>query len=385
MPHPAFPRLGWRSYPNFAAIGPLPEIAREAVLAALDAQATHGVAAVVDLVHGGEPARAVIAHLVDASPADVALTSSTSDGLVLVASCFPWQRGDAVVVFDDEFPANLTPWQQAAQTFGLEVRTAPLAPFHASVDAGLDALRPLLADGRVRMVAVSAVQFRTGLRMPTGAIARLAHAAGARLCVDAIQAAGATPFSMADGPVDYAAGGGQKWLCGPIGTGWLAAAPDAWAALEPRLASWLSHHDAFAYLGAAPGLLRAERPLRRDRAIAEGGTRAWPLLAGLAASARLVADADPRATFAHAQAWIDRLEPALLARGFRSLRAADAASRSCILVVEPPQPGSAGRWQQRLAEAGVSVSTPDGLLRFAPSFPTALDEVDLVISTLDAA
>src|SRR5262249_30545396 len=161
---------------------------------------------------------------------------NTSRGMSDVALCFPWRRGDRVILFEGEFPANVTPWQRAAETFGLSIAWVPLSAFHdgaasgpkpragmaraiaSSEEAGLDRLRAELARG-ARLVAVSAVQFQTGLRMPVESMAALCHASGAEIFIDAVQCCGAVPIDAGASGVDYLASGSHKWLMGLEGAG----------------------------------------------------------------------------------------------------------------------------------------------------------------------
>ena len=50
------------------------------------------------------------------------------------------RRGDRLVLFEGEFPANVTPWQRAAALFDLTPRFVPVARFAASDAEGLAAL-----------------------------------------------------------------------------------------------------------------------------------------------------------------------------------------------------------------------------------------------------
>ena len=109
-----FPLLEPRAYLNHAGVSPPSEPVRLAVHEAVDDFARRGGDAVGAAVERRERLRARIAELLGAAPADVALTTNTSTGIQAVALDFPWRRGDRVVLLDGEFPANVTPWQQAA-------------------------------------------------------------------------------------------------------------------------------------------------------------------------------------------------------------------------------------------------------------------------------
>ena len=98
-----------------------------------------------------------------------------------------------------------------------------------------------------------------------------------------------------------------------------------------------------------------------------------------------VADDGLAAVFEHVQTYLDRLEEGLLGRGFRSRRTPFAAGRSGILGVEAPDGVVLSEVHGGLLDAGVATTMPDGVLRFAPHWPNALDEVEAVLAPQAAA
>ncbi len=375
-----FPLLGARSYLAHAAISPASDPVRAFVASAQADYATHGLGAFLRWHAQRVRLKGRLAGLLGVEARDLALVPNTTAGLIAVATCFPWGRGDRVLLFDGEFPTNVTPWQRAAERHELELRFLSLEPFAAPGGADLGPLEEALRSG-VRLVALSAVQFQTGLRLPVEAIADLCHAHGAELCVDGIQALGVTPFDARR--VDYLASGGHKWWMGPEGAGFLYVHPERMPALRPELAGWLSHERAADFLFDGPGHLRYDKPLKQTADVFEGGAPNTIGYAGLEASVGLIEGLGVEAIHAHVNAWSDQLEAGLLERGFRSLRTPDPARRSGILAVEPPPGLAFGELAAGLGERGVVVSTPDGLLRFAPHWPNALDEVPRVLGALD--
>jgi cysteine desulfurase/selenocysteine lyase len=377
-----FPSLEPRAYLNHAGVSPPSDPVREAILAAVDDFARHGGDAVGQAVDRRARLRSRIAELLGAAPGDVALTGNTSAGIQAVALDFPWRARDRVVLLDGEFPANVTPWQQAAAAFGLEVAFLPVAAFLRSEEEGLSRLDAELARG-VRLVAVSAVQFRSGLRMPVEAMAARCAAAGAEIFVDAVQAAGCLPLDVRG--IDYLAAGGHKWLMGPTGTGFLWVRPERAEALVPRTAGWLSHEDPVRFLTEGPGQLRYDRPIRRRAGLVEGGGLPDGLLAGLLASLEILLGLGVAAVEAHVSGYLDRLEPELEARGFMSLRSRSRAGRSGILSLDPPAGVSAARLARELRGRGVACSTPDGALRFSPHWPNHTGEIPEVLRAVEGA
>ncbi len=326
------------------------------------------------------------AAFIGAEATDLAYCQSTTAGIISVARSIAWQKGDRVLVFEGEFPANVTPWQRAAADFELELVTLPLEPFFRSHAEGVAALQTELAKG-ARLVAASAVQFQSGLRMPVEAIARACHGAGAELFVDAIQALGIVPVDVGRGSeaaIDYLATGGHKWLTGLEGAGFVYVAPERVAALEPRMAGWLSHEGALDFLLAGPGHLRYDRPIRQTADFLEPGAQSHIGLAALEAGLAPLSVLGPAAIHAHVQAIHDDYEAAFTDRGFRSLRTSEPAGRSGILSFECPEGVDPIPLQRGLREKGVVVAIPDGLIRVAPHWPNDRAEVERVARALDA-
>ncbi len=379
-----FPELRPRAYLNHAGISPPSSAVRRAVAALVDAYAREGGDAGGAAWELRGRLRQKLARLLGASPQDVALVQSTSAGVTDVALCFPWRRGDRVILFEGEFPANVTPWQRAAELFDLEAALLPLAPFERSDAEGLASLERELGRG-ARLVAVSAVQFRTGLAMPLGPMAALCARHGAELFVDAVQALGAVPLDVAALGIDYLAAGGHKWLMGLLGAGVLYVRPERVGALRPHVAGWLSHEQPARFLHEGAGLLRYDRPIRRRADFVEAGGASEASLAALDAALDPLLELGVPAIRAHLGAYLDRLEPELAARGFASLRAPEPHRRSGVLSLQAPPGRDAVALRHALAARGIACAVPDGLLRLSPHWPNGLDEIPEVIAAVDAA
>ncbi|BDG07920.1 aminotransferase class V-fold PLP-dependent enzyme [Anaeromyxobacter paludicola] len=379
-----FPDLAPAAYLNHAGLSPLSLPVRRAVAGFTDDYGRHGGGAFARWFPRRAALREKLARLLGASPEDLALTSSTSSGLIDVALSFPWRAGDRVVCFEGEFPANVVPWQRAAALFGLEVRFVPLAPFHRGDEEGLAAVEAELRAG-ARLVAVSAVQFQTGLAMPLGPLARLCHAHGAELAVDAVQALGATPLDVRALEVDYLAGGSHKWLMGLEGAGVLYVRPERVEALRFGVGGWLSTEDPVSFLSKGPGLLRYDRPLRRRADAFEYGSSSLVSLVALDAAVGLLLEVGVGEIRAWLDRYLDLLEPGLAERGFASVRAREPGRRSGMLCARPPPGVELERLRDRLAASGVAVAIPDGHVRFAPQWPNRPEEVPLVLSAIDRA
>ena len=116
-----------------------------------------------------------------------------------------WKEGDEVVVTELDHHANVDPWRALAKEKGVVIRTAPLLAGRALLD--VDALGRLLSK-RTRLVAVGAASNAVGTINDVARIAEMAHAAGARVFVDAVHYA---PHEL----VDVKALGADFLACSP--------------------------------------------------------------------------------------------------------------------------------------------------------------------------
>lgn len=377
-----FPELEARAYLAHSAISPASTVVREAANRVIDDYARRGVGAFMTWHERREGLRASLAELIGARAEDIGFVANTTAGVSTIAVCFPWRAGDRVAVFRGEFPTNVTPWQRAAELHGLELEYFDVGDFAGSGGDGLDKLEASLVRGGLRLIAVSAVQFQTGLRMPLAAMTALAHRHGAEVFCDGIQAVGALDLDVRALGVDYLAAGSHKWLMGLEGCAMLYVAPGRAAALRPHTAGWLSHERPVDFL-FAPDELRYDRPIRARADFVEAGAYPTTLLAALEASVTCLRALGTRAIEAHLHAYLDRAEAGLRARGFASLRSDVQAQRSGILALRPPPGLALPTVQAGLDARGFAVTSPDGVLRIAPHWPNSLDEIDALLATVD--
>lgn len=379
-----FPKLEARAYLAHAAIAPAHRANELSAERFMSAAARLGVGAFPVYAAQRERLRARLARLLGANVSDVGLTPGTTRGIGDIALALPLSGKDEIVTFVGEFPANVVPFQLAAS--GVLARVTLLDapdPARGAVPV-LEAVRERLCAG-ARYVAVSAVQFQTGLTMPLHALGELCSEFDAHLLVDAIQAVGAMPIDVGRTPVSALMGGAHKWLLGLEGTGYAYVSPRLAAELQPKTAGWLSSDDSEKFLFEGAGHLRYDRPLKLGASVFEGGTLSALGYTTLEAGVAVVEHVGPRAIFEHIQRYHDALEPGLVALGFESLRAGEQPGRSGNLSFRLPSGVSLPVLGRELRARGVVPSTPDGLLRFAPHYANSLEEVPFVIEAVGQA
>jgi selenocysteine lyase/cysteine desulfurase len=199
-------------YLNHAAISPWPRRTAEAVQRfALD-NMTQGAKNYARWEQQEPLLREQFRELLNAPAAeDIALLKNTSEALSVVAYGLTWQPGDNIVITDQEFPSNRIVWE-SLQNQGVTVRQAPIT----QTDDAEVALFALV-DEHTRLIAVSSVQYASGLRMDWAKIGRFCRQHGILFCVDAIQSLGALQFDVQAIQADFVMADGHKWLLGPEG------------------------------------------------------------------------------------------------------------------------------------------------------------------------
>ncbi|MFZ1155105.1 MAG: aminotransferase class V-fold PLP-dependent enzyme [Solirubrobacteraceae bacterium] len=212
-----FPVLEQVAYLNAGTDGPLPGAAAQAGAEELLGEARGGRAAehFERRRELSELLRGAYARALGAEPCDVALTTCTSEGLASVIEGLGLKEGQEILTSDEEHPGLLGALGAARALHGISVRAVPLAQIAEAVGES------------TRLVACSHVSWMTGRIAPT-ALAEL----DVPVVLDGAQGVGAVPVDVRALGCDAYAGAGQKWLCGPDGTGMLYVAP----ALRERLA-----------------------------------------------------------------------------------------------------------------------------------------------------
>lgn len=213
-----FPSLRHITYLNTGTCGALPDVTVERMKEVLMEQLQEGrlrnnyfnaIARVKQEV------REQLASLFQVHPDNFALTENTTQAMNIVLWGLPFQPGDEIVYTDELHPSALIPIFLQKQRRGVVLKRVSA---RGTTDEVIAHVQSAISK-RTRLVVCTHVCYQTGQRMPIEAIARVAHKSGVYTLVDGAQGAGTEPLDLAATGVDFYAFPGQKWLCGPDGTG----------------------------------------------------------------------------------------------------------------------------------------------------------------------
>ena len=165
-------------------------------------------------------------------------TASVTEGMSLVANGITFAAGDVIITTDHEHTGASTMWRLQADRYGARVIQVPLlvpqengASWRENlVERFRQACRG--AQGRVRVVSFPVITCSTGHLLPVREICAVAKSFGAVSFVDGAQAFTVVPLDVQTLDCDALLVNGHKYLCGPVGSGFVT--------VHPRLAATLS-------------------------------------------------------------------------------------------------------------------------------------------------
>ena len=233
------PAVNRYAYLNTGTFGPLPTRTVEAMARHQEVELTEGRIVASGFHRSFEirtQARAEVAKVLGCSPANVALTRHTTDGMNIAVMGLNWAPGDEIIISDMEHPGGQGPVYNVARRYGVTVRIAHLGD---GTDDVVGAFERLITP-RTRMIVTSHLSWNTGTVLPLADIVEMAHRHHVLVAADAAQSAGSIPVNVVATGVDVYATPGQKWLCGPEGTGAVYVADAAMEQIQQSVVGYVS-------------------------------------------------------------------------------------------------------------------------------------------------
>ncbi len=358
-----------------AGVTALPQVARKALADYAD-YAAHTGQEDDEIWRRIAGARKRAADLIGAQAQEMALLGPTALGLNLVANGWPWESGDEVIYYADDYPANVYPWLALKErgVTPVPLRTERLGEVTwAAVERTLSPA--------TRMVALASCHYLTGFRIDVDEMGRKLHERDILFCLDGIQTLGAFPTSVEH--VDFLSADSHKWMLGPVGAGLFYVREAHHERLKPTLlGAWnvvspeFIAQDHIAYYAGA----------RRY----EPGTLNIPGILAMDASLELLQDVGIDAVADRILALRAALLEALRERGFACppcMREAGEKRQSGIISVTHPTLNMPELFK-RLTASHIRASlrcSRDGTpyLRFSPHFYNTPEELNRTVAGID--
>jgi selenocysteine lyase/cysteine desulfurase len=324
---------------------------------------------------GADP-KAAFAALVNAKPSEISYIPNTSAGENLVVECLGITKFDGNVVTDAlHFEGALVHLLELRKQ-GLDLRI--VAPRDGRIRlADLERV----VDRKTKLVELSLVSMYNGFQHDLKAVCDLAHAHGAYVYADVIQAAGAVPIDVRASGVDFAATATYKWLMGDFGLGFFYVREDLLGSVIQR-PHWSYRSAADVDIHLSPFDPESPAPVTwTPRADASGyvelGTVANAVAAALGVSLPYIQQLGVAEIERYRQPMLKRLQEEMPRLGFTPATPAD--STSPIVTFTSKDTREAAR---KLEAARVNVRVAPYWIRIAPSIYNDMHDVDRLLDAL---
>ena len=365
-----FPAANDYTYMNSAAVSPIPTTAVDAVLSQLRDVSANGSVNFMDWVATKNRARALVASMLNVRDEQIAFTRNTSDGFASIAGGVRWRKGDNIVSFAEEFPANFYAWRRVRDDHGVELRLCPERDGRIDLDEFI-----ALIDSDTKLVAISAVQYASGFRADLERVGRAARAVDALFCVDIIQGLGATGYDLPAEFVDAACLASHKWLCAPEGCGIIYLSDRAREMVEPTMVGWISVETPWDFADRA-------QPFKPNALAWESGTGASALFYGLEQSLKLLTETGLAQIAAYLDELTDYLCERIAGKNYDIISSRAPGEKSAIVCLKHRNGLHSSEIAERLEAEKIIVSPRGDRLRIAPHFYNNREDVDRLIEML---
>ena len=351
-------------YMNHAGVTPLCKAAADAMRWVLDDNLLYGSNHYDRWMESYDRLRKATASLINADSSEIALIKNTSEGISMVAQGIEWNRGDKVVAFEEEFPANYYPWQR------LEARGVVVK--FLSVNDSLEKIED--ACRGARLLSISFVQYLSGLRANLNALGEICERQKCFFFVDAIQGLGVFPIDVRKAKIHALAADGHKWLLGPEGCGVLYVQSNRQDEITPVEFGYTNVQNYSDYG-------RRTNQLRTDAARYECGTMNTIGCFGLRAAIEFILEVGVSEIGQAVQALGDQLGAGVRRRGYELF--GERTSETGAGIVSFRKDGVDSRMlYKHLKDAGVIGAPRAGWMRLSPHFYISPEEVDKAVSLL---
>lgn len=318
-----------------------------------------------------EALRKNFAGLVGTQTERIAVVANTVVGINVLATGLDWKPGDRVLIYENEFPANVLPFTNLASK-GVEV------DFISDVNGrlGPEHLEAALTE-HTRVLAISSVQWLTGFRADLKALSEICHSRGILLSVDGIQSVGAFPMDIEEFGIDFLAAGGHKWLMCPMGTGLMYVTEE----LQERLAV-----GQMGYWGKVDveDFLNFEQPLSTKARRFETGCIPSPTIVGARAATDLLLAAGTEVISKHIGGLLKLFRDGIKNLPFGCKYDFTETEEAGILIFGHDDPKRNSQINEQLISHGVDISPRGGWLRLAPHYYNNADDVRNLIGILSS-
>ena len=167
-----------------------------------------------------DQAREKVAAQLGVTADEIALVRNTSEANNTVNNGLSLDRGDEIVLWEQNHPTNNVAWKVRAARFGISVKSVAVPSNPTSSGELIDPFQKALTS-RTKVLSVTHASNLSGIRLPVRELAEMAHRRGIYFHVDGAQTWGALDINLREMGCDSYTASAHKWFCGPKEVGLL--------------------------------------------------------------------------------------------------------------------------------------------------------------------
>lgn len=322
------------------------------------------------------------ARLLHCNSRNIAFTTNATDSYNRALSAIPFQKGDVVLLTENDYPSNFLAFISLKRRFGIELIQVKNSP-GGEIDLG--DLEAKLKQHQPRLLSVSHIPTSSGLVQPLAEIAELIKDHETIFLLDACQSLGQIELDAVKSQAHFVSGTFRKFLRGPRGAGLLYVSDKALeAGMEPlfidlRGAEWI---DDYAYVS------------RQDAKRFEDWETAYALMMGATEAIRYALEVGIAHIEARNQELIRYLKKELVK--LPGIQLQDRGSRQCSILTFSIENTNEIELKKYLYGNGINISTTpraaaiidfrekgiDWVARVSPHYYNTEAEIDRFINVL---
>lgn len=352
---------------NHASISPLSTRVGAAVSTYMQSRMTGEIDVYMAALSTVVKAKQNLGRLVNAAPDRIGFVGNTSEGLNILANGIDWKTGDRILLNDIEFPTNVVPFLNCRR-HGVEIDYVKSVGGEIRLEDVERAITP-----RTRLLSISFVQFLTGFKADLTAIGALCKQHNIIFCVDSIQGLGAAPLDTAAAGIDFLSNGGNKWLMGMMGCGFVFISDELQSRIEQCHVGWTSNRNFFG------DFFNYRIDLDETARRFENGTQNYCGITALQESTATLLEVGIERIAGHLGTLTDAVIGVCDELGFDTVTPRDRAKRAGIVSFTCP---NADRVFALLNERKIIVSMREGMLRVAPHYYNTIEEIGALQAVL---
>lgn len=161
---------------------------------------------------------------------EITIIHHTSEAFNFLSHGLSFEKGDEIIILEDEYPSNFYPWRHLTQK---GVKLVTVSPGNTP-DEFLQNLKAKLHK-RTRLLSLSAVHWISGMPFDLEKIGALCKERKVLFCVDGAQGVGMVDVDVNRCQIDFMATSAWKWLMGPLGAALFYVRADKLDLIAPNI------------------------------------------------------------------------------------------------------------------------------------------------------